>query len=58
MKYELDLADAKKEGDKKRQEKTALKMLCANKPREEILEFTELTEEELRTLEEEACVKV
>lgn len=47
--------EGKIEGDMNRQRKTALKMLRANRPREEILEFTELTEEELSALEEQAC---
>lgn len=57
MKYQMDLSEARKEGEKNRSRKTALEMLKNGEPRERILLYSGLTEEELEALEEEACAR-
>ena len=49
----LEREDAREEGREENSKKIALKMLIANKPIEEIMEFTELSMEELTHLAEE-----
>lgn len=46
------------EGTKKANREFALEMLRAHEPKEKILRYTKLTEEELKALEEEACAMI
>ena len=53
MTYEMKMQEARNDGEKIADRRTAKRMLAKNKPIDEIIEFVDLTREEIQELAKE-----